>query len=84
VVKVGGVNADVEKSLGGRFGVRGFPTVKIFGLNKNKPEEFNGQRSAQSVIDSALLAIKNKVYANIGVKSSSSGKKVTPFLILII
>ncbi|XP_054287575.1 protein disulfide-isomerase A6-like [Macrosteles quadrilineatus] len=43
VVKVGAVNAD---DLGGRFGVRGFPTVKIFGANKNKPEDYSGARTA--------------------------------------
>ncbi|XP_045481715.1 protein disulfide-isomerase A6 homolog [Harmonia axyridis] len=67
VVKVGAVNADEHKSLGGRFNVRGFPTVKIFSTNKYSPEEFNGQRTAQGLIDAALSAIKSKV------KGGSSG-----------
>ncbi|KAL1123640.1 hypothetical protein AAG570_002716 [Ranatra chinensis] len=74
IVKVGGVNADEHKSLGGRFGVRGFPTVKIFGANKNKPEDFNGGRTAQAIVDSALAALKAKAYSQLGVKQSS--KKV--------
>ncbi|XP_054269604.1 protein disulfide-isomerase A6 homolog [Macrosteles quadrilineatus] len=73
VVKVGAVNADDHKSLGGRFGVRGFPTVKIFGANKNKPEDYSGARTAQGLVDSALSAAKSKVFAQLGGKSSSGG-----------
>lgn len=47
VVKVGAVNCDDEKSLAGRFGVRGFPTIKIFGADKKKPLDYNGARTAQ-------------------------------------
>jgi protein disulfide-isomerase A6 len=36
---VGAVNVDEHKSLGGQYGVKGFPTVKIFGANKHKPDD---------------------------------------------
>ncbi|XP_046462234.1 protein disulfide-isomerase A6 homolog [Daphnia pulex] len=77
VVKVGSVNADEHKSLGGQYGVRGFPTIKIFGSNKNKPDDFNGQRAAQSIVEAALKAAKDKVEGQMGggkKKSSSSSK----------
>lgn len=45
IVKVGAVDADQHKSLGGQYNVRGFPTIKIFGANKNKPEEYQGMSS---------------------------------------
>jgi len=73
IVKVGAVNADEHKSLGGRFGVRGFPTVKIFGANKNKPEDYNGGRTAQGLVEAAVSAAKSKVYAQLGGKSSGGG-----------
>ncbi len=41
------MNADEHRSLGGQYGVQGFPTIKIFGLDKKKPEDYNGQRTAQ-------------------------------------
>lgn len=47
VVKVGAVNADEHQSLGGQYGVEGFPTIKIFGKNKNKPENYQGARDAK-------------------------------------
>lgn len=40
------MDADQHKALGGQYGVRGFPTIKIFGANKNKPEEYQGKRAA--------------------------------------
>lgn len=50
VVKVGAVDADQHKSLGGQYGVRGFPTIKVFGANKNKPEDYQGTDTI-SVLD---------------------------------
>ncbi|KAK7868099.1 hypothetical protein R5R35_005546 [Gryllus longicercus] len=80
VVKVGAVNADEHKSLGGQYGVRGFPTIKIFGADKNKPEDFNGQRSSQALIDAAFSALREKVNIQQGSKRSggSSGSKGDP------
>jgi len=43
VVKVGAVNADEHQSLGGQYGVRGFPTIKIFGLDKKNPTDYQGR-----------------------------------------
>ena len=39
---MGAVDADAHKDLGGRYGVKGFPTIKVFGSNKNSPEDYNG------------------------------------------
>lgn len=80
VIKVGAVNVDEHKSLGERFSVRGFPTVKIFGANKNKPDDFNGPRTAQGLVDSGLEAARNKVNVHFkkGGSSGSSGKKGDP------
>ncbi|XP_064113046.1 protein disulfide-isomerase A6 homolog [Macrobrachium nipponense] len=73
VVKVGAVNADDHRSLGGQYGVRGFPTIKIFGLDKNKPEDYNGQRNAQSIVEAALKTARDKVNAQLSGKRGSSG-----------
>lgn len=69
---MGAVNADDHKDLGGRYGVRGFPTVKIFGVNKNKPEDYNGDRTAQGLVSAAFGAVKAKVNAKLGGKSGGS------------
>lgn len=80
---MGAVNVDEHKSLGGQYGVKGFPTVKIFGANKNKPDDYNGPRSAQGLVDAGFDALKSKVSGQMSGKksggSSSDGKKVSCF-----
>jgi protein disulfide-isomerase A6 len=83
VIKVGAVNVDEHKSLGGQYGVKGFPTVKIFGGDKNKPEDYNGPRTAQGLVDAGFDALRSKVSAQMAGKKSggsgSDGKKVGHF-----
>lgn len=73
VVKVGAVDADQDKSLAGQYGVRGFPTVKIFGANKNSPTDFNGGRTAEGVASAGLQELKKVVDQRLGKKTSSGG-----------
>lgn len=42
------MDADKHQSLGGQYGVQGFPTIKIFGSNKNRPEDYQGKDLATS------------------------------------
>ncbi|XP_017267504.1 protein disulfide-isomerase A6 isoform X1 [Kryptolebias marmoratus] len=73
IVKVGAVDADQHKSLGGQYGVRGFPTIKIFGANKNKPEEYQGGRSSQAIVDGAMNSLFSLVKDRLSGKSGGSG-----------
>ncbi|XP_076612566.1 protein disulfide-isomerase A6 isoform X3 [Chaetodon auriga] len=73
IVKVGAIDADQHKSLGGQYGVRGFPTIKIFGANKNKPEEYQGGRSSQAIVDGAMNALRSLVKERLSGKSGGSG-----------
>lgn len=74
-MKVGSVNADEHKELAGRYDVRGFPTIKVFGANKYKPEDYNGNRVAEDIVKAGVNAAKAKVKAALGGGSgkSSSG-----------
>nr|XP_015206972.1 PREDICTED: protein disulfide-isomerase A6 [Lepisosteus oculatus] len=72
VVKVGAVDADQHKSLAGQYNIRGFPTIKVFGLNKNKPEDYQGARSSQAIVDSALNSLKSMVKDRLGGKTGGS------------
>ncbi|GJQ74963.1 hypothetical protein Trydic_g9589 [Trypoxylus dichotomus] len=74
IVKVGAVNVDEQNDLGERFDITGFPTIKIFGTNKNKPEDYAGPRTAQGLVDSAFNTIRNKVYTKLGIKSSKQSE----------
>lgn len=58
-VVIGKVDADAHRSLGERFGVQGFPTIKFFnrGQSVDTPEDFSGPRKG----DDMLEFIKQKV-----------------------
>jgi len=45
------VNADSEKSLGKRFGIQGFPTIKYFDGKSETPEDYNGGRDLESLTE---------------------------------
>jgi protein disulfide-isomerase A6 len=56
VVNLGTVNCDNEQSLAQRYGVRGFPTIKIFNAGKDKqsPEDYQSARSASAIVSVAM------------------------------
>jgi len=72
IVNVGAVDADAHRSLGSDYGVQGFPTLKFFGKDKKKPTDFNGQRTAEGLIDAAINELKTFAKQRIGLKGSSS------------
>jgi len=45
------VDADKHNDLGQRFGVSGFPTLKFFPKGATQPEEFEGGRDSNSLIE---------------------------------
>lgn len=73
VVGVGAVNADTHHSLSSKYNIQGFPTIKIFGANKNSPDEYNGPRTSQGLIDAGLRAAKQLVDDRVKGKSSGGG-----------
>ncbi|XP_065844021.1 protein disulfide-isomerase A6-like [Oscarella lobularis] len=73
IVKVGAVDADAHNSLGGQYGVRGFPTIKIFGADKRSPSDYQGARTAQAIADAALGFAKQLVQARLSGRAGGGG-----------
>ncbi|XP_067623358.1 protein disulfide-isomerase A6 homolog [Eurosta solidaginis] len=73
IVKLGAVNADEHRALGEQYGVKGFPTIKVFGSNKRSPTNYNGQRTAQGFAEAALAEAKKKVQSVLGGGGGSGG-----------
>lgn len=65
-VKVGAVDMTQHESIGGQYGIRGFPTIKIFGTDKQKPSDYNGPRTAQNLVESAINEIKKIASSRLG------------------
>lgn len=72
IVKVGAVNMDEHQSVGSPYGIQGFPTIKIFGTNKNSPSDYNGGRTAQAIVDEALSQLRSIVRQRLGGGSGGS------------
>merc|ERR1711935_140495 len=47
-VKLGKVDATIEKALGTKFGVRGYPTLKFF--KSGKPQDYKGPRDGAGIV----------------------------------
>lgn len=73
IVKVGAVDMDEHGSLGGPYGVKGFPTIKIFGLEKSKPADYQGARYAEGIVNEALSQVKKLVNSRLGGSSDRTG-----------
>ena len=46
IFKIAAIDADKERSISGKYGIKGFPTVKFFGLHKDKPVDYDKARTA--------------------------------------
>ena len=73
-VNVGAVDMTQHQAVGAPYGIKGFPTLKIFGYNKNKPTDYKGARNADALGDEAFSQLRKlkKDQAN-GGKSSGGG-----------
>lgn len=57
-VKLGAVDATVATQLASKYGVKGFPTIKLFSAGKkSKAKEYNGPREAQGIVEYALQTL---------------------------
>ncbi|XP_072981249.1 protein disulfide isomerase-like 2-3 [Typha angustifolia] len=60
-VKLGHVDCDAEKSLMSRFNVQGFPTILVFGIDKDSPYLYEGARAAAAIESFALEQLETNV-----------------------
>lgn len=78
IVGVGAIDMDAEKSFGGEYGIKGFPTLKFFADDKSKPIDYNGGRTFDDMLNFALDQVKSIAKNRASGKSagsSSSSKK---------
>lgn len=58
-VKIGVIDADEDRMLLRRYNVRGIPTVKIYHPNNPVPDNYDGPRTAEALIEK-VRAMKSK------------------------
>lgn len=73
LAKIGAVDMTAHQSVGSPYNVQGFPTIKVFGLDKKKPTDYRGARTADALVHAAVAAIQDAANARLkGKKSGSS------------
>ncbi|CAN4103686.1 unnamed protein product [Withania somnifera] len=60
-VKLGHVDCDAEKSLMSRYNVQGFPTILVFGADKESPVPYEGARTASAIESFGLEQLETNV-----------------------
>ncbi|KAK6581480.1 hypothetical protein PZA11_006171 [Diplocarpon coronariae] len=69
-VTIAKVDADAEKTLGKRFGIQGFPTIKFFNGKDETPEDYEGGRDLESLTE--FITKKTSVKAKKAKAAASS------------
>ncbi|PON48507.1 DnaJ-like, partial [Parasponia andersonii] len=60
-VNLGHVDCEAEKSLMSQFRVQGFPTILVFGADKDSPTPYEGARTASAIESYALEQLETNV-----------------------
>ena len=74
IVNIAAVDMTTEQGAGAPYNIQGFPTIKLFGLNKQSPVDYNGGRDAKAIINFALEQAKSAVNSRINGGASSGSK----------
>eukprot|EP00887_Chlorella_sp_A99_P006680 scaffold3.g6680.t1 len=77
IVAVAAVDADQHRELGQRFGVQGFPTIKLAIADSSsdqiKTVDYSGGRSAKELVEWALQQAQRVALGRIGVEAGGAG-----------
>ncbi|PIC41310.1 hypothetical protein B9Z55_008773 [Caenorhabditis nigoni] len=75
IASIGSIDGTVQKALPQKYGIKGWPTIKIFGLgDKSKPIDYDGPRTAKGIVDVIQKTIKKTLEERNGGKSKKSEK----------
>jgi protein disulfide-isomerase A6 len=65
-VKLGALDATVHTSMASKYGIQGYPTIKVFNAGKkdsSSMEDYNGGRTASDIVNFALDKLAENIAA---------------------
>ena len=77
IFKIGAIDADKERSIGGKYNIQGFPTVKFFGIHKDKPVDYDKARTADAVINFMFEKARAIANARLNMKKTDQSSSNT-------
>ena len=78
IAGVGAVDMTEHQEVGAPYDVQGFPTIKLFGKDKSKPEEYEGARTAKALVEAAIDGVEALVGKRMGVTLGGKKKEEKP------
>jgi protein disulfide-isomerase A6 len=70
---VAAVDGTAAQAVSQRLGVKGFPTIFVYGADKAKPTTYNGGRDAKAIVDAALREVSAVAQRRLSGKSAPGG-----------
>jgi protein disulfide-isomerase A6 len=58
IVNIGAVDMTTDQAAGSSYDIKGYPTIKVFGSNKNSPTDYSGARTAAAIVQQAMEEAK--------------------------
>ncbi|CEP02695.1 unnamed protein product (mitochondrion) [Plasmodiophora brassicae] len=86
VVRFGAVDATASTGLASRYDIKGYPTIKVFGVDKSSPIDYPGARTTKALSSFAISMLPNeaKFFSSLtAAKKWVSGKPAVPKAILV-
>ena len=77
IFKIAAIDADKERSISGKYNIQGFPTVKFFGIHKDKPVDYDKARTAEAVINFMFDKARSITNARLNMKKSEQSSSNT-------
>jgi len=74
IINVVVVDGDTHKSLSSKYGIQGFPTIKLFGATPT-PTTYEGAREAGPIVTWAMSQAQSVVKARLSGKKAEGGSK---------
>jgi len=75
IAGVGALDMTEHSSVGEKYDVTGFPTIKIFGADKSKPTDFQGDRTAAKLAAGIINEFRAMLRSRLGVKAAPKAAK---------
>ena len=62
IVNLGAVDMTTDAGAGSKYGIQGYPTIKLFGKDKNKPIDFSSsERTFSKFVEFSMNHLKKEV-----------------------
>lgn len=78
MLKLGAVDMTTDQSVGSKYNIQGFPTIKFFGENKSSPTDYDSGRNSKDIVNFMMQKAQQIANKRLGVKAESNSGSEKP------